>query len=334
MTSKVRHLHQDARGRYHARMGVPIELRKTIGKRELIKALGGDRQVALRALPAVVAGFQKTLEAARQQSTNAQGDVRTGSARLTADEIAVIHFNEKLVQDDQLRDAAPGYARINIDDGYVADVRSIYSGSAISELIEQIFGTELRIYRQRGYHAWAPGSTEWRRLAARLALSELEVLKRMFERDEGRFVTDPPDWVKEHEPEPVSAPDAQESTVCSEHTLFELFEMCRRAKTGSKELTDRTSKAYLKPINDFISYLGSDDPTKVTNRKVSKWIEHLQFDLGLAPKTIKARYLPAVKHTLRWAGNQGHIEPITLTASVAVPRKRHDREKIVSREVV
>lgn|GEM_PF-4396677 len=51
MPSKIRHLHQGSRGRYHAKMGVPKNLHQIIGKRELIKALGGDRQVALRALP-------------------------------------------------------------------------------------------------------------------------------------------------------------------------------------------------------------------------------------------------------------------------------------------
>ena len=155
----------------------------------------------------------------------------------------------------------------------------------------------------------------------------MEILKRILERDDGQFVSVAPDWVKEHLPKPQLADTASENQEASKHTLLELFQMCRRAKTGSKELTDRTSKAYIKPMNDFIAFAGTSDPSKVNNRTISKWIEHLLFDLGLSPKTIKSRYLPAVKHTLRWAGNQGHIEPITLTASVAVPKKRYDREK-------
>ena len=50
MAGKVRHLHQDSRGRFYARMSIPAELCDALGKRELLKALGGDRQVALRML--------------------------------------------------------------------------------------------------------------------------------------------------------------------------------------------------------------------------------------------------------------------------------------------
>ncbi|WP_425274771.1 DUF6538 domain-containing protein, partial [Stappia indica] len=65
MAGRVRHLHQDSRGRFYARVSVPAELRAALGKRELLKALGGDRQVALRALPEAIVGFNRQIDSAR-----------------------------------------------------------------------------------------------------------------------------------------------------------------------------------------------------------------------------------------------------------------------------
>ncbi|WP_425274805.1 DUF6538 domain-containing protein, partial [Stappia indica] len=65
MAGRIRHLHQDARGRFYGRLSVPAELRAALGKRELLKALGGDRQVALRALPEAIVGFNRQIDSAR-----------------------------------------------------------------------------------------------------------------------------------------------------------------------------------------------------------------------------------------------------------------------------
>ena len=63
MTGAVRHLLHRA-GRYSARVAVPETLRKIVGKRELIEALGADRTTALRRLPGVVARMQVQLDSA------------------------------------------------------------------------------------------------------------------------------------------------------------------------------------------------------------------------------------------------------------------------------
>jgi hypothetical protein len=53
-------------GRYFARLAVPASLRKHVGKRELLKPLGGDRAEALRKLPGCIAEFQEALALARR----------------------------------------------------------------------------------------------------------------------------------------------------------------------------------------------------------------------------------------------------------------------------
>ena len=101
-------------------MRVPAELRDTLGKRELLKVLGGDRQVALRVLPEVIAGFNRQIESARTRL----GSVETARLAekpvtpLTVEEISALHYADRLRADEELRDLTPGYARIGIDDGY------------------------------------------------------------------------------------------------------------------------------------------------------------------------------------------------------------------------
>lgn len=122
MAGRVRHLHQDSRGRFYARMSVPAELRAALGKRELLKALGGDRQVALRALPEVISGFNRHIENARARLGNVETEqlIEKPVTPLTVEEIGALHYADRLRADEELRDLTPGYARIGIDDGYVS----------------------------------------------------------------------------------------------------------------------------------------------------------------------------------------------------------------------
>ncbi len=311
-------------------MGVPKELRDLIGKRELIKALGGDRQVALRALPEVVAGFNRQIDDARERLNGRPSiALTTTQARpLTIEEIAALHYAVRMEADSELRDSTPDYARIDIDDGYVADVKAIATGTASNDVIVRVFGREIANFCEKGYYSCEPGDTDWRTLARHLAYAEIELLKRMFERDEGKRAADDPQWVLDNQVKPTSQSEEQAHSdkQPEETSIRALFKLCRKAKTGS-DGDGRTTEAYTRPIESLIEFLGSDNVTAITNRKISKWLSHLQFEQGLAPKTINSRYLSAVKSTLKWAGNHGYIDPIVITASVTVPKRRLNREK-------
>ena len=64
---KVRHF-VNRSGRYHARLVVPNDLRKELGKTELRTPLGGDYRQALKLLPGAVAQLQnKVGEAERKR---------------------------------------------------------------------------------------------------------------------------------------------------------------------------------------------------------------------------------------------------------------------------
>ncbi len=305
MTRKDRHLHQDARGRYYARMGVPAALRKIIGKRELLKALGGDRQVALRKLPEVVAGFHRQMDEARALTARGQLQVSapTSVSALTIEEIAAQHYADRTEADERARDVHPGYARLSIDDGYISVVKEIAAGAAHNDTIARVFGGLIRGLAQRGSYFCEPGSTDWRRLARHLAYAEIEFLKRMFERDEADTVTSHPLWLTEHLPTGKAGSSDTITEVDQEETSIRaLFDRCRKAKTGTED-RNSTDKAYERPIASFIEFLGADDVRLVTNRKINEWIEHLRFEENLKPKTISSRHLNAVRSTLRWAGN-------------------------------
>lgn len=278
----------------------------------------------------MIAGFNRQIDAARQRL---QGGTSTAIAvqaahPLTNEEVAALHYREQLELDEEFRDFSSTYSNRSIDHGYVAEIRDIASGKAHDNLILQRLGSSIEQYRARGFHDFRRGSPNWRRLARYIAYADLEVFERMRERDDAVLIENHPQWVPAHAPAAaVEAPsEARSEKETHETSIRALFKACRKAKTGGTG-DDRTTEAYKRPIESLIEFLGADDVTLVTNRRLSEWLSHLQFEQGLSPKTVNGRYLTTVKSTLKWAGNHGYIEPISITASVTVPKKRLTREQ-------
>jgi hypothetical protein len=76
-------------------------------------------------------------------------------------------------------------AAVGIDDAYVADLRAASSGSLQDDQIETLLGSFLKRYALRGNLDAARGTPEWRKAARGIAEAELQVLSRMYDRDEG-----------------------------------------------------------------------------------------------------------------------------------------------------
>jgi integrase len=183
MAIKVKHL-LVRDGRHWARMSVPEQVRHIIGKTELLTALGPDRREALRQLPGAVADMQSQLDAARIQIDGARPAPRGRPMTLPA--IARAHYADRLYLDSEFRNH-PRYASVGINDGYVADLKRAIAGNVTNDELAEIVGEIVEAFRARGNLAVEPYSREWREVARTLAGIEMEVLRRVFERDEGDF---------------------------------------------------------------------------------------------------------------------------------------------------
>ena len=71
MAGKVRHL-TNCSGRYHARLAVPKDLRRIVGKIELRAPLGGDYRQALKLLSGAVAQLQHQIAIAERRAGSGQ----------------------------------------------------------------------------------------------------------------------------------------------------------------------------------------------------------------------------------------------------------------------
>jgi hypothetical protein len=73
--------------------------------------------------------------------------------------------------------------------------------------------------------------------------------------------------------------------------LFNLWERDHLADGKSK----RTPRDHRQKLDDFIAYLGHEDATRVTPKNVSDWTESLRHERGLAAKTVSDKYLSAIR---------------------------------------
>ena len=176
-------------GRYYARRIVPTELRPIIGKNELREPLGADRRRAIEQLPVALVKINALIDHARAAQYSRNGADRAYLAAklapMAASELARTHYNEQLALDDALRNSGSGWAKIGINDAYVFDLRAASAGTLNDAEIVELLGSFINRYYLRGNITAAPNTPEWRQYARALADAELEVLARMFERDEG-----------------------------------------------------------------------------------------------------------------------------------------------------
>lgn len=121
MAGKVRHLINRS-GRYHARLVVPKDLRRVVGKTELRAPLGGDYRQALKLLPGAVAQLQHQIALAERKS--GAGAARPSPARypLATDQLAASLYGQRLEFDDELRND-PRWPSVAIDDLLVQRLR-------------------------------------------------------------------------------------------------------------------------------------------------------------------------------------------------------------------
>ncbi len=291
MAGQTRHLKTKG-GRYYARLAVPSALRPAIGKSELIEPLGGDRRIALKELPGVIAGFQRRLDEVRDTNSSFISKPAPVNRNRTIEQLAAQSYIDRLRQDMFLREASPGWANVSIDVDHAALLRDGVAGRLNNAALSELVGNRIEHFRKRGDANVEPGSDEWRRLAIALCASEYEALERVFERDEGFFGGKPvhPALQTVDEPEPAAPVDLME--------LWDRY-VARRKKEGSMQDNGRRQVLAVKSLIEVTKKRNANDLTK---KDILHWQDQLLNTI--APQTIAKVYLPTIRSLFRWAVTQ------------------------------
>ncbi|SOC03624.1 hypothetical protein SAMN05877809_10316 [Rhodobacter sp. JA431] len=172
----------------------------------------------------------------------------------------------------------------------------------------------------------APGSPQWRDLGQKFMRAEIEALERTRELDQGDFGGAPKD--------PIVRPPSKvvdEGEPVSFWGLFETY-IEKKQKVG-KHMDGGANWAV--PIRSLIDFVGHDDARRIKHEDLTGWRDFLEAE-GKSPKTIRDKYLVAVRAVLRKALKERKL-PTNEMADVEqeVPKKVRTRESgFTTREAV
>ncbi len=313
MAGKVRNM-AERKGRYHARLVVPKDLRSIIGKTELRTPLGGDYSHALKMLPGAVAQLQHKIALAEREA--AQVGRLTPRYPLTPDQIAHSHYTQRLAFDDRLRND-PRYPSVGIDDLLVERLRAAVAGRANDDELRELIGAQLDRFRAAGNLVAAPGSDEWRIAARALCIAELEALARVAERDEGDFSGAPTTPLIVNAQPPQDAP-----ALVSLSKLWREY-VDTRTQAGFMRSGSRRQDPVIANLRKFLKH---DNARRMTKADMMAWRDHLMK--SLSAKTVSDVYLSTIRSLLAWAEDNDRLsENVAANVKQPKPRRQYSREK-------
>jgi integrase len=315
MTSKIKNM-VNRNGRYHARLVVPKDLRKIVGKTELRTALGGDYREAVKHLPGAVAQLQHQIALAERQAGQGQPQATPARYPLAPDQIAHSHYMQRLAFDEELRND-PRWPSVMIDDVLVNRLRMAVAGSEDNNELSALVGAQIERFRATGNTDAKPGSNEWRIVARALCSAELEALARVAERDEGDYTGTPT------APLIVNAklPEEPQQRV----SLMGLWADYVKGRQTLGYMQDGGRRQVL-AVQSLISFLRRDDATKITKKNIADWLDHTLTHKK--PTTISKVYLPTIRSLFRWAVEKDRLkENPAANTRLAAPKTIHIRER-------
>ncbi|MEW9838080.1 hypothetical protein [Mesorhizobium marinum] len=287
MAGKVRHL-KVRNGRYSARLVVPKELRSIVGKAELETQLGPDRRQALARLPGAVASLQAKIAVAERQSN--AGKPVAARYPMTPEEIAIANYQLLIAFDLEIREHDPRFANAGFDDLRVAGLRAGMAGRLTDDALDELVGYQIEHFRNRGNTDAVKGTTEWRRLAINLCVSEYEALARKVERDEGDFTGKPAHPLIADAP-PAGTPH---EPVLLMKLLDDYLTMLERQGKGRE-----ARKRWTPVFNDLVAFVKHKDAARLTKKDLVEWRDKKLETL--AAKTVADVHLASVRAVLTWA---------------------------------
>lgn len=274
-------------------MRVPLDLVETVGKKELVKALGTkDETVAKRLLSPVVRQWEQHFDDLRSRREVTAGDKAVAVWQ---------HYEATLQQDDQKRRAMPTPADLDAEEQRL--MRRIEKGEVSSDSFAGMINahTELELMlrsrtddanlRARRHAALKAaltagdtrliepavkdfitrhrllvevGSDEYRELCTLMTRAEVDGLERTLERDQGNYSGTPRD--------PIVKPaiGTARETAAPGQSIMELFEVY--ARENPKSITADTLNQARRDIGTFVDLVGSTFPVhRIDKKAVREW---------------------------------------------------------------
>ena len=315
MAGKIKNM-VNRKGRYHARLVVPKDLRGIVGKTELRTPLGGDYRKAVKHLPGAVAQLQHQIALAERQAGQGQPQATPARYPLAPDQIAHSHYTQRLAFDDQLRND-PRYPSVGIDDVLVNRLRMAIAGRADDDELVALVGAQIERFRAAGNLDAEPGSDEWRMIARALCSAELEALARVAERDEGDYTGQPtaPIIVNAQPPEEPQEP-VKLTGLWSDYVNS-------RVQAGFMRDGGKRQRPVIENLRKFLKH---NNATRITKKDLLAWRDHLMNDLSA--KTVNDIYLSAVRSLFTWAVENDRLpENVADSVKQPKPRKVYGRER-------
>lgn len=344
MAGKIKHiLYRD--GRYYARVVVPPELRRIIGKTELREPLGPDKRAAERNAHGAVAAMLQKIEEARQQ-------VKTDAPLR---EIARRAYNRELALDDVDRSTGSAGAAKRFNEmfgpAYATSLRKVAAGTATSDEAEAAIGWMV----DDALPQLTRGSQERADALKALAGVRLEALARSQERDQGEILPREPrhPLLKDVPPAPPPSMSPLGMTrVLNEHSIKPLSELLPlfHEERKVRSATADEHRAAVRMVEEFfgepkaVCEITRQDmiaykrillrtPNRYTMRfpgltlpeAVDANAKRVTPFAPLSPGTITDKWLAHVKSVLAWAVNNGII-PDNPAAGVRVDEGAGQRD--------
>ena len=196
------------------------------------------------------------IEAARQEVRNGKA-VRTQrfkGRKLSPREMAQVHYADQIAFDEELRNSEHRHSHGFIDSELVSRLKDCVTGAATNEDMQVTVGWVINKFKANGNTTVEFGTPEWREVARSLAVSELELLKRAAERDEGDFSGEPQNPLLAQVPVKHKSNDVLASRAISSESQMPLSELLPTytKERGAKGRSDYDLAVTVRMLDEFL----------------------------------------------------------------------------------
>ena len=283
---------------YSARIRVPLDLVETIGRKELVKALGtNDEAEAKRRLWPIISAWQREFDDMRARSILTKADQENAvwdhyTASIERDDVERLHRPTEEALETAKADLIETVqtSEIDLTDplallGATLDYQVMKETSKVSAEARAVKLADMRKHLTKGETALIasevneylrankliaePGSPGWISLARAMMRAEIEALQRTLERDRGDYTGQP------HDPIVRPATGARRELAKPGETIMEVFELFA-AENKNGVAQDRINQSR-RDIGTFVQMVGASFPiSRITKVEVREWKQLLQ----------------------------------------------------------